>query len=211
MTIIGIGGVGSFLAIFTTLERRFDCSANEHLYLFDSDIVQERNYRGFFFEEDIGKNKAICIREKIKKLRPELNCLAFPNFDFKIQLENFPGHNPVFDCTDDIKFYNKFSEVYGGYPYISIQKLSCDADDEKSVYLQTISATNEGRIFDTKPQQRGYAHTPGFGSNALIALLGTIFCPIKQISKLTIREIETGINALDTAKNQKGETIESKI
>lgn len=63
VTIIGAGSIGSFAA-YSLIKMGV-----EDITVYDNDIVEEHNYSNQIYNtKDIGKKKAICLREKIKLL-----------------------------------------------------------------------------------------------------------------------------------------------
>lgn len=76
ITIIGLGGVGSSVAIQLC---KFGFS---NFFLFDGDIVEEENlFKCLAYDENnIGKNKAESLREKLIEINPKVIVEAIPNF-----------------------------------------------------------------------------------------------------------------------------------
>jgi len=95
LTIVGCGGVGYYVSKFAAM------SGVKKLYLFDPDIIEETNLNRLDLSmEDIGKNKAVIVRELIEKLRPDCYVYGIP---FIFQEHLYFESDYIIDCTDKHK------------------------------------------------------------------------------------------------------------
>jgi len=99
--IVGCGGLGNIIA--TTIS----CIGLEKIYLVDFDDIEIHNiHRQFQFSlNDIGKNKAEVLADKIKRCDTEVNALEGyfdENMDIKVDL--------VFDATDNFEVRKKIDK-----------------------------------------------------------------------------------------------------
>lgn len=117
--IVGCGGVGSVIG--ELLAR----GGFKNINIIDMDVVDKTNLqRQLFVQEDIGKFKADCLKEKLYSINPNINvenyCENFNKSNYKNITKNT---NLIIDATDNVetrKLINKISKeknipwVYNG-------------------------------------------------------------------------------------------------
>ncbi|MDA8596635.1 HesA/MoeB/ThiF family protein [Flavobacteriaceae bacterium] len=124
VAVIGAGGLGSFVAMGLA------ASGVGHLSIVDFDQVSTSNlHRQFLYtQEDIGRNKAEVLAEKIQSLNPETHCQCIPEFlNNELAEELFKTVDVIVDCVDhmptkyrinDVALSNNKPLVYGSlYKY----------------------------------------------------------------------------------------------
>ena len=96
ITIAGIGGIGSWVAIFAAM------SGVQNLYLFDYDVVEEHNRNRLpFCQGSLNRLKVEVVRDYIMAIRPEAIIAAIPErlegilLQVQLSVSNF-----IVDCTD---------------------------------------------------------------------------------------------------------------
>ncbi len=80
-----------------------------HIEIVDGDVVSITNLHRqiLFTDQDVGKNKAQVLAQKIEHMNPDMKVSARPRFlDKKMALEIFSDFDVVLDCTDN--FETKF-------------------------------------------------------------------------------------------------------
>ena len=143
VTIAGVGGVGSWVAIFSAM------SGVPELFLFDPDVMEEHNRNRLpFCEGSINRPKVDVVREYINAIRPDAIVVGSQQklegelIDVQLRLSNW-----VIDCTDSPKsqivLYNKcleFSKAFirAGYDGTHITVTSVVSgwikDEEQETY-----------------------------------------------------------------------------
>ena len=99
VTVAGLGGVGSWLAIFAAM------SGVPTLYLFDHDIVEESNRNRLpFCQAAVGRPKVDVVKEFAQAIRPECQVVAvqakLEGVLLKLQLD---FSDVIVDCTDSYR------------------------------------------------------------------------------------------------------------
>jgi molybdopterin/thiamine biosynthesis adenylyltransferase len=99
ITVAGVGGVGSWVAIFAAM------SGVESIFLFDPDVVEESNRNRLpFCTGAINRPKVEVVREFILALRPECLVVAVQAKLEGVLLQLQVSHShTVIDCTDSPK------------------------------------------------------------------------------------------------------------
>lgn len=156
-TVIGCGGTGFWTALFLGM------SGVRNLHIYDGDIIEIHNLNRLpFTENDIGKRKSDLLADYIKKLRPNINIVAYPHFEEMSQIVGV-----VFDCTDSIKIQEIIKEKcrYSGNQYL---RIGCSHDHI------TIDDSKEKDEWSDKTLS-GYERVPSWcGSAVLSAILGVM-------------------------------------
>ena len=110
-TIIGVGGVGAWVAIYLAM------SGAKEITLVDADKLELSNLNRLpFSENDIGKHKVDVVKEFIVKIRPDTNIFTKTEF----WTENSSITHTTIDTTDDSRIQEKIHNKCrkSGYQYI---------------------------------------------------------------------------------------------
>jgi len=116
VTVIGCGGIGSWVAILSAM------SGVGTLYLFDPDMLEESNRNRLpFCQGSINRPKVEIVEEYIRAIRPEATVVAIPDKLEGLLLNIQLSLGSVFvDCTDSPKaqfsIYNTCKKI--GHRYI---------------------------------------------------------------------------------------------
>lgn len=116
VTIAGIGGIGSWVAIFAAM------SGVESLYLFDPDIMEESNRNRLpFCQCSLNRPKVEVVAEYIRAIRPDAIVVAVPEKLEGILLEiQLSVSSYIIECTDSPRaqftIYNACKKA--GVPFI---------------------------------------------------------------------------------------------
>ncbi|MGB0776750.1 MAG: HesA/MoeB/ThiF family protein [Flavobacteriaceae bacterium] len=108
VAVIGAGGLGSFVAMGLA------ASGVGHLFIVDFDQVSKSNlHRQFLYnQEDIGRNKAEVLVEKIQRLNPEVQCRYIPEFlNNELAEELFKKVDIIVDCVDHMPTKYRINDV----------------------------------------------------------------------------------------------------
>lgn len=94
--VIGCGGTGTWTAFMSAM------IGVRQINLSDSDILEEHNRNRLPYEDkDVGKNKAVVLKEFIHKVRPNCEILTYEGIYNDTGLFQLSLVDIVFDCTDD--------------------------------------------------------------------------------------------------------------
>ena len=180
--VFGVGGIGSWVAIFSAL------SGASHLTLWDNDIVEESNRARIPFKRsDVGRPKTDALLDIILSFRPDLSVICLGKAS-EVLLNIIPTNDDlVYDCTDNSEAQNlihKWCKARGLH-YI---KAGCNSTSI------TVTSTRSG--WDTNPGQTGYTITPSWVVPAAVAAAlavykGTYdqcFELFGEIDRITIKE-----------------------
>jgi len=137
-TIIGCGGVGSWVAIDLAMV------GVKELHLFDDDVIEVHNLNRLpFGENSIGKPKTETLKKFIKKMRPRTKIMMHGRFS---SITQYLLTGPVVDCTDKLsvqtqiqtactKLKNRYYRVgYDGHHITVIDGSHIDAPKAAAVW-----------------------------------------------------------------------------
>lgn len=97
-TVIGLGGIGSWVAIDLAL------IGYKTLFLFDPDVIESSNLnRTLFRWSDVDKSKVDAIEELILERRPDITILKKQDVITKEDVADLPSGIDIFDCTDNMR------------------------------------------------------------------------------------------------------------
>lgn len=99
VTVVGVGGIGSWVAIFAAM------SGVQNLYLFDPDSLEESNRNRLpFCQSSINRPKVDIVAEYIRSIRPEAVVVAVQDRldGVLLQIQLSVSHHFI-DCTDSPK------------------------------------------------------------------------------------------------------------
>lgn len=94
MTVVGVGGTGSWVALFGAM------SGCENLHLMDADHLEDSNFNRLPLNPttNVGRNKADAVKELLETLRPDCNIIVYGRAtQFTLPLTE----GMIFDCTDN--------------------------------------------------------------------------------------------------------------
>ncbi len=153
--VIGVGGIGSWIAIFSAL------SGVKRIKLFDDDILEIHNLNRLpYKQEDVGVDKTIVAEKFLQGIRPNLFVEKYSRLEEE-SLLLLDG--TVFDCTDSFKtqemIYKHCKDK--GLPYFRT------GYDGKHITVTTsLDDVWEG---EKKPDQGGYTVVPSYAPSPAIA------------------------------------------
>ena len=174
ITIVGVGGIGHWVALYSAM------SGIKELSLFDPDLLEDHNRNRLLAPPSlIGKNKTEVVARLINNIRPECSVHPFP---FKFTGNVYEEDTDWFvDCTDNIKsqeFHSKFCREKG-FKYV------------KAGYDGT-HITISNVVAEWGEAEDGYTITPSWVVPASVVAALTV----AKIMKYENKELSTDIKEL---------------
>lgn len=113
--VIGVGGIGSTLALMLALY------GYTRIILVDHDKVENSNRaRTFFRKKDVGKYKAIAVKDMILERRSNISVKVYLKKIQSYALDNIIKNTDVFDCTDNLDTCTLFSKETSHSSYMKL-------------------------------------------------------------------------------------------
>ena len=113
IAIVGVGGVGSNLALQLVLSE-----ATDELDIYDADTVSESNLsRTPYRMRDIGRMKVYALKDVLDGFGRDVDVNAFPE---KVFGQLGDGYDVIIDCRDYVDEFTKFSNIIVGYDGVSM-------------------------------------------------------------------------------------------
>jgi len=192
LVIIGVGGIGSWVALDAALSGQFN-----NIVMYDNDNVEASNLNRTPFRIcDIGRPKVFALQSLILERRvcQQFSVIPFAR-KFKvvdgidISLCRYRRHTErtiVLDCRDNV--FNDYQEIIPGIP---IFKLGYDG----------LEITIDGNARQTKVmgENRGYTVVPSF------------ICPAQLIANLVVNHIVVDNNFYYISKSKKKRNIMNRV
>lgn len=191
VAIVGLGALGSVSA--ELLVR-----AGVGLILIDRDIVELSNLQrqGLFTEEDIGKPKALCANEHLKKINSTIKIKAYA-VDLSYENINLVKSDLILDCTDNLETRFLINEY-------------CIKNNIPWIYAAAIA--NKGYVFNVMPGKTCFRcifkHAYGLETCDTAGILNTTSTTVaalqvnEAIKILTKQEYEKDLLHIDLKNNK---------
>jgi adenylyltransferase/sulfurtransferase len=185
--VIGAGGLGC-----PCLQYLVSCGIGT-IGIVDGDIIDISNLQRqvLFTTNDIGKNKSIKAKEKLKDIHPSTQIESFPFFiDEKNAIDLISKYDVVVDCTDDFKTRYLINDVCAELSTPLIFGANFQFEGQLAVFKMDESMINLRDIFPTPPTQAMRCEDAG----ALGAVLG-ILASLQALETIKlITEQKDGLN-----------------
>lgn len=187
--IIGLGGIGSWVAI--------DCAllGYKFLYLIDPDKIELSNLNRTLFKLDqVGEYKVDAIANLIKERRTDVSILKIPELLTEDIINEFPIRSDIFDCTDNLRQRSLFkNKKFKNYIKLGYDGFSM------TIIKNDFSSGSWG-------EESTYQFVPSFfGSPQIISAIGVIsaISDLKQDNYTITKDCRTLIldNELDNSKS----------
>ena len=203
--VIGAGGLGC-----PCLQYLVSCGIGT-IGIVDGDIIDISNLQRqiLFTTNDIGKNKSIIAKEKLKDIHPSTKIDSFPFYiDEKNAIDFISKYNVVVDCTDDFKTRYLINDVCAELSMPLIFGANYQFEGQIAVFKMDDSTINLRDVFPTPPNQAMRCEEAG-ALGAVLGILGSLQA-LETIKLIT--EQKDGLNNEILYLNlMKYETIKIKI
>ena len=203
--VIGAGGLGC-----PCLQYLVSCGIGT-IGIVDGDIIDISNLQRqiLFTTNDIGKNKSIIAKEKLKDIHPSTKIGSFPFYiDEKNAIDLISKYNVVVDCTDDFKTRYLINDVCAELSMPLIFGANYQFEGQIAVFKMDDSTINLRDVFPTPPKQAIRCEEAG-ALGAVLGILGSLQA-LETIKLIT--EQKDGLNNEMLYLNlMKYETIKIKI
>ncbi len=203
--VIGAGGLGC-----PCLQYLVSCGIGT-IGIVDGDIIDISNLQRqiLFTTNDIGENKSIIVKEKLKDIHPSTKIDSFPFYiDEKNAIDLISKYNVVVDCTDDFKTRYLINDVCAELSMPLIFGANYQFEGQIAVFKMDDSTINLRDVFPTPPKQAMRCEEAG-ALGAVLGILGSLQA-LETIKLIT--EQKDGLNNEMLYLNlMKYETIKIKI
>jgi len=147
--IIGCGGIGSWVAIYSAM------GGVETISLFDPDILEIHNLNRLPYPESaVGMKKVSILREYLVHIRPQSRVFAY---DRRVSRDNatlLHKCEVVFDCTDSTRAHRLIERLWDQKHFTDLIRASYDGDHytlSKNLLLESMSWGNETTGYQIVP------------------------------------------------------------
>ena len=203
--VIGAGGLGC-----PCLQYLVSCGIGT-IGIVDGDIIDISNLQRqiLFTTNDIGENKSIIAKEKLKDIHPSTKIDSFPFYiDEKNAIDLISKYNVVVDCTDDFKTRYLINDVCAELSMPLIFGANYQFEGQIAIFKMDDSMINLRDVFPTPPKQAMRCEEAG-ALGAVLGILGSLQA-LETIKLIT--EQKDGLNNEMLYLNlMKYETIKIKI
>lgn len=203
--VLGAGGLGC-----PCLQYLVSCGIGT-IGIVDGDIIDISNLQRqiLFTTNDIGENKSIIAKEKLKDIHPSTKIDSFPFYiDEKNAIDLISKYNVVVDCTDDFKTRYLINDVCAELSMPLIFGANYQFEGQIAVFKMDDSTINLRDVFPTPPKQAIRCEEAG-ALGAVLGILGSLQA-LETIKLIT--EQKDGLNNEMLYLNlMKYETIKIKI
>jgi molybdopterin/thiamine biosynthesis adenylyltransferase/rhodanese-related sulfurtransferase len=203
--VIGAGGLGC-----PCLQYLVSCGIGA-IGIVDGDTIDHSNLQRqiLFTTNDVGKNKAIVAKEKLKDIHPSTKIDSFPFFvDEKNAIDLISKYNVVVDCTDDFKTRYLINDVCAELSTPLIFGANFQFEGQIAVFKMDDTMINLRDVFPTPPKQAMRCEEAG-ALGAVLGILGSLQA-LETIKLIT--EQKDGLNNEMLYLNlMKYETLKIKI
>lgn len=203
--VIGAGGLGC-----PCLQYLVSCGIGT-IGIVDGDIIDISNLQRqiLFTTNDIGENKSIIAKEKLKDIHLSTKIDSFPFYiDEKNAIDLISKYNVVVDCTDDFKTRYLINDVCAELSMPLIFGANYQFEGQIAVFKMDDSMINLRDVFPTPPKQAMRCEEAG-ALGAVLGILGSLQA-LETIKLIT--EQKDGLNNEILYLNlMKYETIKIKI
>lgn len=203
--VIGAGGLGC-----PCLQYLVSCGIGT-IGIVDGDIIDISNLQRqiLFTTNDVGKNKSIQAKEKLKDIHPSTKINSFPFYiDEKNAIDLISKYNFVVDCTDDFKTRYLINDVCAELSMPLIFGANYQFEGQIAVFKMDESMINLRDVFPTPPKKAMRCEEAG-ALGAVLGILGSLQA-LETIKLIT--EQKDGLNNEMLYLNlMKYETIKIKI
>ena len=203
--VIGAGGLGC-----PCLQYLVSCGIGT-IGIVDGDIIDISNLQRqiLFTTNDIGENKSIIAKEKLKDIHPSTKIDSFPFYiDEKNAIDLISKYNVVVDCTDDFKTRYLINDVCAELSMPLIFGANYQFEGQIAIFKMDDSMINLRDVFPTPPKKAMRCEEAG-ALGAVLGILGSLQA-LETIKLIT--EQKDGLNNEMLYLNlMKYETIKIKI
>jgi adenylyltransferase/sulfurtransferase len=203
--VIGAGGLGC------TCLQYLVSSGIGLIGIVDGDIIDISNLQRqiLFTTNDIGKNKAVTAKEKLKDIHPSTEINSFSFFlDGKNAKEIISKYDVVIDCTDDFNTRYLINDVCVELSKPLIFGANYQFEGQVAVFKMDDTKINLRDIFPTPPKQAMRCEEAG-AMGAVLGILGSV--QALETIKLITEQQDYLYNEMLYLNVIKYETIKIKI